>query len=469
MVESETDYPFEIREDPSVQHWKWRRFLFYTRKQVSSYYPAPDDDVFNWDGTLIEKVKNYSVKGTPSIMRRQARRRYKADVQTKKSMIMARQAKEYLLARGNNEAASALQGAALAQIPTVIAVEQRYDKRGNVITNACLTVTSLSVLFVPFLVSSWVNSHRGWWSLLLYCLEGFVVGVMFFFAATRSGISWRTWLSGIILVTAIASSVFVAARYHNRNPGLLWELGAGIGVMTLLSLVNVAILMALLNMAAYRGQHTEPEAVLLTDLVLLVAIAMEWEAVEPNRLYEREELTWPLTMLKRRQGTKWMWIDKRRELIRKLEVAARRAERVFAYAAVKNESPWLRQWSIDRGRRVAAVIRQHEQRALEVSIGQRALIGTSLLNGLVYLLKRDWDSLLVANPGQPVKSLVRRYAPRVALTILLVVLAFLLPALLPTVITDPASFKATVLITAGFSLLAPDVQKAADAIKSFRQ
>jgi hypothetical protein len=104
---------------------------------------------------------------------------------------------------------------------------------------------------------------------------------------------------------------------------------------------------------------------------------------------------------------------------------------------------------------------------METSAAGRTAITLSLLNGLQYVIREDWQSFLVVEPERPPKTLIRRYAPRVGLSLLLIVLAFLLPEILPTVIKDPISFRATVLVAAGFSLLAPDVQKAAEAVRSF--
>jgi hypothetical protein len=116
---------------------------------------------------------------------------------------------------------------------------------------------------------------------------------------------------------------------------------------------------------------------------------------------------------------------------------------------------------------VAAVIRKHRERVLEISASERDSVAASLMNGIVFLIRKDWVSLLVVEPEPPVKSLARRFAPRIALAMILIILAFLLPVLIPQVIKDPTSFQATILVTAGFALLAPDVQKAADAVKSF--
>jgi hypothetical protein len=90
-----------------------------------------------------------------------------------------------------------------------------------------------------------------------------------------------------------------------------------------------------------------------------------------------------------------------------------------------------------------------------------------MLNGLAYLLKGDWDSMLTVQSEGIAKSVVRRFAPRVGLSLLLVALAFILPAILDDVVKDAGTFQASLLIAAGFALIAPDAKQAAVVARSF--
>lgn len=307
------------------------------------------------------------------------------------------------------------------------------------------------------LISWWVSSQRGWWLLLLGPTEF----ISFWFLGSLIMIScfapldppwqWLIVLPSIVLLACVAAAMIVWIRYHNVNPSFLLEFSAGVAISGFLLIFCLLVGGSILNnILQYAGQGAQPEAVLFVDLVDLVTIAVEWERL-PRQLEEVKD-------------------SKQEELIEKLEEVAKRAERAFPRLVSRSNSR-LRERAADRGRQVAAVIRKHEERVLEVSSAQRILITASLVNGVVYLLRRDWDSLLVVEPErglqQGVQRLVRRYAPRVALAMLLIALAFLLPALLPSLITDPLSFQATVFVTAGFTIIAPDVQKAADAVKSF--
>jgi hypothetical protein len=178
--------------------------------------------------------------------------------------------------------------------------------------------------------------------------------------------------------------------------------------------------------------------VLLIDLVLLARLSLKWESDETEL----------------------------RSIIDSLETAAARAEFRFP-KFVPRRNRHLRSRARYRGHQIATVIRALEEQALSVTLTRREDLTESLLNALRHVIREDWDQFLVLQPEPATRSLVRRYAPRVGLALLLVLLAFLLPPILPAVITDPVSFQATVLVVAGFSLLSPDVQKAADVVKSF--
>lgn len=254
----------------------------------------------------------------------------------------------------------------------------------------------------------------------------------------------RRYVLKVINLGVLSFLVYVAwAVLFSNNvdrPSLLMEFLAGLGVaLILLAAASVVVVVALpiLEFAEARVSWGASEEGLVLDLILLVAAAMDW------------------------QGGK----REREDVVRELDDAARRAALTFA-KSVPRGSP-VRPWAHRRARQIAAVLRKHAEWAMELPPARRGRMTDSLLNGLVHVVNGDWDSFLVIEPAGFAKSLVRRYAPRIALSLLLVALAFLLPLAMPHVIKDPVSFQATVLVAAGFALLAPDVQKAADAVKSF--
>jgi hypothetical protein len=274
---------------------------------------------------------------------------------------------------------------------------------------------------------------------------------------------WLSVPAGALLGACLLSAIVVGMRFRNENPGFLVEFTAGVAISGLIYFLVFSFRRSAVALFAYAGQgvEDEPQAVLLVDLLSLLEMAKEWEA-----------------------SRAW-----RSLLVASFEVVEKRTERTFSRLPIRGglgvpvrlatkPSYQLRHWARHRGHQVAAVIRNHAEKMLEtrspfydseanVVRAETHSISLSLVETLTLLVRGDWQSLLVVEPTPPIKSLFRRYGPRVALAALLVFLAFVLPELIPSVIKDPISFQATVLVTAGFALIAPDVQKAADAVKSF--
>jgi len=188
------------------------------------------------------------------------------------------------------------------------------------------------------------------------------------------------------------------------------------------------------------GWGIRPEILLIADLTSVIVRATSWEMADET--------------------------VKDETVLKELEATARRAK--YMFAASHRHNKYIRQLTTDKGRRIAAVIRKHEEKVVEVPESQRWVVSASLLNGLVCVLQGNWDRFLVIEPEPAVKSVVRRFLPRIALAGALVVCAVLLPSLMGDLIKDPVAFRATILITAVFTLITPDVQKAADALRSFR-
>jgi hypothetical protein len=408
------------------------------------YEARPDADVFDWDEARMEAVESYQKNAKygllgPGRVIRKIRHNYEDDLETKKVLVKARRAQGLLLS-SDKRAASILPGTSLQEVRRVISAKNSHDRRQENVIRLASFIIVFSTMVAATLVGLWVGSRHGWWLFLLGPAEWLVtvlsaLFIIYSIEATRW--SWHRPIAAAILIWFIAAAFIVGLRYHNHNPGLLLEFSAGVTVAGLIFLAGTTIILLITEAFDYRGQGAQPEAILFVDLLLLISIALEWEVAD----------------------------DKRQELIARIEEAAKRAERTFRYA-VRHDSTRLRKWGANRGRKIAAVIQKHEERVLEVSKEQRCLITVSLTNGLAYLLRGDWDSFLTVEPEGEVKSLVRRYAPRVALATLLVVLAFLLPHLIPQVIKDSLSFKTTLLVTAGFTIISPDIPKAADVVRS---
>jgi hypothetical protein len=398
------------------------------------YEACRDADVFDWDEARLKAVESYREKSCP-LIKEAIYRNYTEDVETKKILVKARQVQEDLI-RIDKKAASLLRDVSLREVRRAVSAKRSYKER----TGRWWAITGILLFLVPMfaatLVSLWVSSHREWWLLLLGLVE-FVIFFVAFYVLLVSSKRWLKSVFAIVLAWCAVAAFIVGFHYRNHNPGLVLEFSAGIAVSGLMFFLSVLLLPWITSPLEFRGQGTTPEALLLIDMLFLITFAVEWEHAD----------------------------EKQQQLMHKLEEAAALAERAFPYAA-RRSGKRLRKWGIDRGRRIAAVIRKHQERALEVSAEQRGFITASLINGLIFLIRRDWGSLLVVEP-EGVKSVVRRYAPRLTLAALLVVLAFLLPYLLPHVIKDSLSFEVTLLITAGFTLISPDAQKAVDTIRSF--
>ena len=91
-------------------------------------------------------------------------------------------------------------------------------------------------------------------------------------------------------------------------------------------------------------------------------------------------------------------------LLGALEDAARRADRSFRA-----------QWGGAPARTFEcgppAVLRRHQEKVVDVPMESRSLVTQSLLNGLVFLARSDWESLLTVEPEARVRSMLRRMLP----------------------------------------------------------
>jgi hypothetical protein len=280
--------------------------------------------------------------------------------------------------------------------------------------------------------------------------------------ANRFAVYLALALSSMCIVAFIFTGLFKRGQY----PGIFLELAGGVGlVIVLFGLSFWSFVTLIRRILLFRYQHIWPSEVLLVDLVDLASSALpisddssKLPRSESFQTFRRDSLFDPLRSQPRR------FIDQ-------LEAAAKRAEWLFARNIPRRHSD-LRPWILDRAQRVAAVLRAHKRVLIEEEVRDpaRTAISSSLLNGAIYVAQKNWDAFLVVQPEPIVRSLLRRFGSRIALAAFLAVGALAIPWLFPSLVlpTTAMEFRATLLVTAAFSLFRPDLDKAREAFISFR-
>jgi hypothetical protein len=271
-------------------------------------------------------------------------------------------------------------------------------------------------------------------------------------------------LSSISIIALIFAGLFRRDQY----PGIFLEFAGGLGlVLVLYTFYWSSIFRIFYRLAIfYYQRHAKPSEVLLIDLINLAAKASPsgWRVQHAEKF-----LTFRTSWRGRRrlsglggQGFNLSFIDE-------LEVAAKRAERLFAAAAPPGHRD-LQSWASDRARRIAAILRAHKRIVLETPYLGDSSIAPSLLNGAVLVVQADWKGLLVVQPELIRQSLVGRFGSRIVLAVLLIGGALAIPWLFPSLVPPTAAvhFRATLLVTAAFSLIRPDLDKAREAFISFQ-
>jgi hypothetical protein len=424
-----------------------RGYWWFMRNGLYTYEAVSDESVFDWE---IESLNALDIAGRSFAVRGMVGKEYEVDASVLRALAKARRIELQLVELGRAAEASALREASLKLVRPAVSqrLTERFQAR-RIFRVVMAGVLVLALVAPAPIVGYWVQSRRGLGLVVVVLMQSIVlylllVAWVLIYARDDDGSRARGRVLRVIPFGVLCFFVYAAwsvfSSDRTERPHFVVEFLAGLGVAIGLLVAAFAVLVValpILEFAEARVSWGTSDGGLVLDLILLVTAAMEW------------------------QCGKW----ERDDVVRKLDEAARRAVLTFP-KSVPRGSP-LRPWAHRRARQIAAVLRRHAEWAMELPAIGRGRMADSLLNGLVYVVKGDWDSFLVVEPAGFAKSLVRRYAPRVALSLLLVALAFLLPFAMPHVIKDPVSFQATVLVAAGFALLAPDVQKAADAVKSF--
>lgn len=280
--------------------------------------------------------------------------------------------------------------------------------------------------------------------------------------ANRIAVYLALALSSMCIVAFIFTGLFKRGQY----PGVFLELAGGVGlVIVLFGLCFSSFVTLTRRILLFRYQDIWPSQVLLVDLVDLASSALpisedssKLPRSESFQTFRRDSPFDPLRSQPRR------FIDQ-------LEAAAKRAEWLFARNYPHRHSD-LRPWILDRAQRVAAVLRAHKRVLIELEVRDPAetSISSSLLNDAIYVAQKNWDAFLVVQPEPVVRSLLRRFGSRIALAAFLAVGALAIPWLFPSLVPPTAAmeFRATLLVTAAFSLFRPDLDKAREAFISFR-
>jgi hypothetical protein len=333
-----------------------------------------------------------------------------------------------------------------------------------------------ALVLIPFLVAPawevWLHIDRGpvvfAFGAIYLLVAAFLLFGFISLLVRRSGmpsiippvLSYLSLILGLILV---ASFVFTALFQRDHDTSILLELAGGVGLVAIIySFLPWVIRWAdfRLGIKCYRG-HVRPSEVLLIDLIHL--------SIRASRLGWTHDDAWRFREIRLSDRSR-VQRQMARPFIDELEIVAERSERLF-YSSIPRRHHDLRVWASDRGRRIAAVLRTHKQVFVEITELPESSISSSLLNGAVSVARGDWEAFLTVQPTPVVQSLVRRFGGRIVLAALLAGGALAIPWLFPSLVPPAAAmgFRLTLLVTAVFSLLQPDLDKAREALISFRQ
>jgi hypothetical protein len=401
--------------------------------------PAPDEAVFGWDDSTLRRIEEAALRGLSPFSDARQRELF-VDLQAKKWLATAARVANLLARRQDGRAAAQLRAAALGGFRASAEACVTADRTLYRITVYLFGVVVAFALAAPTLTGLWSGNSRGW--SIVPLTAGNILALLLAAAAFVAIQGWRTiarigvlFLSVVLMVGAVALGV----SSPGRPLGLATESAVAFSASGLALLAaGVLWVMALDRNSDQRGITQNPDIDVLMEFVRAVSNVDRWQR---GVLPEAVE-------------------------IRSLE---RGAQRVWSsYRRLRgNRDPDVAAWASRQARGISAVLRRHKVAVMEVPDDRRGEVTSSLLNGVRCLLAGDWAALLVVEPEPLRRSLLQRYGSRVALAGVLIAAAWALPVLLPNLIIEPDRFRATVLVTAVFSLWVPDVHKAADAIKSF--
>lgn len=408
----------------------------------NGYARDPDDVVFAWSAAEIDdRVRELAARARRPSLTRQQRRTAAADADVKATLAKLRQLSPRIGARAPDEVASVF--AAVSRVARPVVVWDTTRRRS--LTWVRSVTFAVCLLAAPLLStlawSWWFDSRPGAVLWLIALAELLGVGLVSR-CLIRPGVA--RFAAGTILLGCLVLAVVAVGIWHHADPGLIVQYPVGVATALAIYLV-VALTLAELatTVESLAPIPVQPADILLISLVQLASEAASWSTPETES----------------KQQT--------RQLLRHLEECAVRTERTFPKLAERGDGE-LRRWARDRGRRAAAVIRAHKRMVVDPQPLDRGAVADSLVNGLIYLSRRDWPAFLVVDPEPPLTSALRKYGPRILLAAVLVTAAFVFPDLSPGLVGgDVGSFRATLIITGIFMLFAPDAGKARDVLTQF--
>jgi hypothetical protein len=395
------------------------------------------------------------------------------DFAVKERLAQFLQLEQQLVPQGSDDRLTAIKSNLPTAARYVETARQRYHKLKIRMTELIL----FGLALIPFLAAPawevWLHVDHGLAVLAfgaIYLLVAIVTQFAFLSVLNRQSAKYSValrvavYLILVLYSMFIISFVFVGLFQRDHDPGLFLEFAGGVGLVLILYLLYWWALRSIAQwlLVVYYRDHARPSQVLLIDLVDLATRASplgwdDWEwwfrTFRVRQLFGREG----------RRPTIAPFLDQ-------LEAAARRSEYLFSRIIPLGHRD-LRLWASDRGRRIATVLRAHKQAFTEVTEWEESSIWFSLLNGAVSVARADWEAFLVVQPTPVVHSLIRRFGGRIVLAALLASGALVIPWLFPSLVPPTAAmqFRVTLLVTAVFSLLRPDLDKAREALTSFRQ
>lgn len=352
----------------------------------------------------------------------------------------------------------------------VEAVSQRIHRASRRKVSLFLAAVVLMSFGATAIWAWWIDAHHGLAFLAFSVTEILIAYIVVILMVIRFAtgedprrhpvaVPIMAYLAAVLSATCIVALIFTSLFRRGQYPGTFLELAGGVGLVIVLAVLTLwCFIRIAVRINRLHCRDTRPSEFLLVDLVALASDALSDPFMFDDGLplghlyqirYSRSRLAPP-------------FIDR-------LEAAAKRAEWMFASNIPRGHSD-LRPWAVDRAQRVAAVLRAHKRVLLEVPDLGNSSISSSLFNGVIYVAQANWDAFLVVQPEPVVRSFLRRFAGRIVLAALLAIGALSIPWLFPSLVppTAAAEFRATLLVTAAFSLVRPDLDKAREAFSSFR-
>jgi hypothetical protein len=438
--------PEDERSTPlDYQREGWR----YERQSLlwipSDWEFFSDQSVFDWDHSTLVKVAARNAR--LRFGRSKRMRDFMEDAWAKHDLARASLAARRLEQQGEGQAATQLRSLALEAARKYPAAAARIYADFSLYMYAYAAFLLLTVLSLPAFIDWWMSSDRPWWELLLMAiLNLLLVTLALIFGLLISSFNKRilqTYRLAIyfIAVTFVAMGAAIGLASRHIDRGILVQIWVSASLGIVISVLVLSTILWFFRQRLLRAQvQLDPQ----TEVVIVLSAS-----VTNGVLWEESEIA-------------------TQQLIDAIERQASRCEQHLTLFGKFSESIVFRKSSRSLGSQLAAVLRKHQDYAIQLQDPDRGLLTTSLTSGMAHILRSDWPSFLVVQeqPEPPRVSILRRYGGRVVLALGLVLVAVFLPQWYPDLIGEAQPFRLTLLVTAVAALFSPDVQKAADAVTS---